>query len=98
MTTGLYVFGEYVKRLQTLYHQNKVNVSFRETVRLIARNPLNFYVSRDGSNDHIKYTGQDYRTLDLVLASLWRGSANTPHSTRPVVRGIYLECTDNEEI
>ena len=41
MTTSLYyVFGEYVKRLQTLFQQNKVNISFRETVRLIARNPF----------------------------------------------------------
>ena len=38
MTTGLYVFGEYIKRLQTLFQQNKVNVSFSETFRLIARN------------------------------------------------------------
>ena len=38
MTTGLYVFGEYVQRLQTLFQQNRLNVSFRETVRLIASN------------------------------------------------------------
>ena len=37
MTTGLYVFGEYIKRLQTLFQQNKVNVSFMEIVRLIAK-------------------------------------------------------------
>ena len=36
MTTGLYVFGEYIKRLQTKFQQNKVNVSLRET----ARNPF----------------------------------------------------------
>ena len=40
MTTGLYVFGEYVQRLQTLFQQNRLHVSFRETVRLIARNHL----------------------------------------------------------
>ena len=39
MTTGQYVFGGYVKRLQTLFQQRKVNVSYRETVRLITRNP-----------------------------------------------------------
>ena len=38
MTTSLYVYGEYIKRLRTLFQQNKVKVSFRETVRLIARN------------------------------------------------------------
>ena len=38
MTTGLYVIFEYVKRLQTLFGQNKANVSFKETVCLIARN------------------------------------------------------------
>ena len=41
MTTGIYVFGEYIKRLQTLFQQNKVNVAFRETVRPTARNPFN---------------------------------------------------------
>ena len=39
MTTGLDVFGEFIKRLQTIFQQNIVNVSFRENVRLIARNP-----------------------------------------------------------
>ena len=40
MTTcqHVYVFGEYIKRLQMLFQQSKVNVSFRETARLIARN------------------------------------------------------------
>ena len=42
MTTCLYVFGEFVMRLQTLFQQNIVNVSFREIVRLIARNPSTF--------------------------------------------------------
>ena len=57
MATGLYVFCEYVKRLQTLFQQNKVNVLFRETVRLIARNPLSvaiefyFRKTRHSSND-----------------------------------------------
>ena len=37
MTTGIYVSGEYVQRLQTLFQQNKINVSFRETVRLIVK-------------------------------------------------------------
>ena len=41
MTTGIYVFAEYIKRLQTLFQQNKVNVAFRETVRLTARNLFN---------------------------------------------------------
>ena len=34
------VIGEYVQRFQTLFQQNKVNVSYRKTVRIIARNPL----------------------------------------------------------
>ena len=38
MTTGRYVFVEHIKRLQTLFQQNIVNVSFRDIVRLIARN------------------------------------------------------------
>ena len=45
MPTGLYVFGEYVQRLQTLFQQNKLNVSFMETVRLIARNTLKFNIA-----------------------------------------------------
>ena len=41
MPTGLYnVFGVYVQCLQMLFQQNKLNISFRETVRLINRNPL----------------------------------------------------------
>ena len=39
MTTGRYVFGEHIKRLQTLFQQNIVNVSFMDLVPLIARNP-----------------------------------------------------------
>ena len=33
---SLYVFCEYVQRLQTLFKNNTLNVSFRETVRLIS--------------------------------------------------------------
>ena len=36
MATSLYVFGEYVQRLQTRFEHNTLNVSFRETVRLIS--------------------------------------------------------------
>ena len=38
MMAGLYVFIEYVKASPDLFQQNKINVSFRETVRLITRN------------------------------------------------------------
>ena len=35
--------GEYVQHLLTLFQQNKINVSFLETVHLIARNPLSAF-------------------------------------------------------
>ena len=38
--TDIYVFSVYVQCLQTFFQQNKFNVSLREPVRLIARNPF----------------------------------------------------------
>ena len=37
---SLYVFVEYVQRLESLFQQDKMNVSFGEMARLISRNTL----------------------------------------------------------
>ena len=42
-TTRLYIFVECALFLQSLFQQNKTNVSFRELARLIARNSLLSY-------------------------------------------------------
>ena len=39
-TALLYISAECVQFLQSLFQQNKTNVSFREIARLIARNSL----------------------------------------------------------
>ena len=65
MATGLYVFGEYIKRLKTLFQQNKVNVSFRETVCLIAKNPSH-NISNDPSPNTI--SSQCYKKLNCVIS------------------------------
>ena len=41
-TARLYIFVECAWFLQSLFQQNKTNVSFREIARLIARNSLIF--------------------------------------------------------
>ena len=38
VTLSAYVFVQYVQLLKSLLKQNKMNVSFREIVRLVARN------------------------------------------------------------
>ena len=69
MTSGLYVYGEYGERLQTLFQQNKVNVSFRETVPLIARNPfLSSLVEPDKvscSGTHHNYSGESRTSKNI---------------------------------
>ena len=42
-TARLYVFVERAKFLQSIFQQNKTNVSFRAIARLIARNSLCTY-------------------------------------------------------
>ena len=44
-TARLYIFVECALFLQSLFQQNKTNVSFREIARLIARNSLLNYLS-----------------------------------------------------
>ena len=48
-TTRLYIFVECASFLQSLFQQNKTNVSFRESARFIARNyklQISAYVRR----------------------------------------------------
>ena len=60
-TARLYIFVECALFLQSLFQQNKTNVSFREIARLIARNSLRKLMDNNSnldlvnSNAYIKF-------------------------------------------
>ena len=55
-TARLYVFVKYAKCLQSLFQQDKMNVSFREMARLITRNSLTS--GQHGMDTQIEFQGK----------------------------------------